>query len=142
VVDCEPEVRAATATVYVLQNKKKAGNFIRAEITSLNYFKCYVENLPKDGPGCPGWWLFQVAWDYFVQQQQVAITGIRGDWTFGDNLATVNRLTAGNQMTLEEASRQTWTYQQASRRGFTRYHHLDSDGSPGNYVEVQVVFLQ
>lgn len=140
-VDCEPEVQTAASTLYILQNKKKQQNFIRAEITSMGYFKLYVENQPKDGTGCPGWWLFQVALDYFVREQQFAIKGVRGDWTFGDNLATVNRLTAGNQMTLEEASRQTWTYRQASQNGFTRYHYLDSDGSSGNYTEVQVVFL-
>jgi hypothetical protein len=67
--------------------------------------------------------------------------GFRGDWTFGDNLDTVNRLTAGNQMTLEDASKQTWTYQQARQRGFPHYQYLYSDGSPGNYTEVQVVFL-
>jgi hypothetical protein len=127
--------------VYILRNKKRPRNFILAEITSMGYFKCYVENRPKDGTGCPGWWLFQVALDYFVREQQVTINGARGDWTSGDNLATVNRLTAGGQMTLEEASRQTWTYQQASQRGYTRYHYLDSDGSPGKYTEVQVVFL-
>jgi hypothetical protein len=112
-----------------------------AEITAMGYFRSHVENLPKDKTGCPGWWLFQVAWDHFVQGGQVTIKGIRGDWTFGDNLETINRLTAGNQMTLEEASRHTWTFQQPSRRGFTRYHYLDSDGGPGNYTEVQVVFL-
>ncbi len=142
VVDCDSVVQMATATLCVLQNKRKRQNFIWAEITSLGFFKCYVENLPKDKTGCPGGWLFQVAWDYFVQEEKVAINGVRGDWTFGDNLDTVNKLTAGNQMTLEEAARHTWTYQLASQRGFTRYQYLDSDGSPDNFTDVQVVFLQ
>jgi hypothetical protein len=139
-VDCEPDVQA-TVTSYVLLNKKKNQNFIKVEITLMGYFKFLVENLPKDKTGCPGWWLFQVAWDYFVQDQKVTIKGIRGDWTFGDNLKTVNDLTAGNKMTLEEAAKQTWTYRQAKSKGLATYHYLDSDGSPGNYTEVQVVFL-
>jgi hypothetical protein len=140
-VDCEPELQAATAVVSYLRNKKKQRNFIMAEITGMGYFHFYAENLPKDKTGCPGWWLFQVAWDYFVRDQQVIIKGVRGDWTSGDNLDTVNRLTAGNQMTLEEASKQTWTYQLAQGKGFSRYQYLDAQGSPGQYTSVDVVFL-
>jgi hypothetical protein len=139
-VHCEPEVQAS-ATFFSLRNKKKSRNFIIAELTTLSYFQFYVENLRKDGTGCPGWWLFQVAWDYFVREQHVAIQGIRGDWTFGDNLDTVNRLTSSSMITLEQAAKQTWTYRQASSKGFTRYQYLDAQGSPGNYTEVQVLFL-
>jgi hypothetical protein len=76
-----------------------------------------------------------------VGDQKVTITGVRGDWTSGDNLETVNRLTPGNQMTLEEASKQTWTYRQAMIRGFTRYQYIDARGGPGQYTSVDVVFL-
>jgi hypothetical protein len=141
VIECEPDVQIATSTVYYVRNKKKPRNFLMADLTARGYFHFYVENLPKDKTGCPGWWLFQVAWDYFVQDQQVTIQGVRGDWTSGDNLDTVNRLTAGNQMTLEEASRQTWTYRQAMKKGFTRYQYIDAQGSPGRYTSVDVVFL-
>ncbi len=112
-----------------------------ADITGTGYLHFYVENLPKNKTGCPGWWLFQTAWEYFVQHQNVTIKGVRGDWTSGDNLDTVNRLTAGNQMTLEEASKQTWTYQLAKSKGFSRYQYLDAQGSPGQYTSVDVVFL-
>ncbi len=71
----------------------------------------------------------------------ITITGIRGDWTSGDNLDTVNRLTAGNKMTLEEASKHTWTYQQAMNKGLPRYHYINEQGSPGQYSSVDVVFL-
>lgn len=134
-------MQAATATVFYLRNKKKRRNFIMADLTGMGYFHCYVENLPKDRTGCPGWWLFQVAWDWFVQDQQLTIKGIRGDWTSGDNLDMVNRLTAGNSVSLEEAAKQTWTYQQAKARSFTRYQYLDAHGSPGQYTSVDVVFL-
>ena len=73
--------------------------------------------------------------------RRVVITGIRGDWTTGDNLDTVNRLTAGNRMTLEDTAKQTWTYHQASSRGFKRYHYLDAQGGPGRCSSVDVVFL-
>ena len=141
VVDCEPVLLAATANVYYLQNKKKKRNFIMADITGTGYFHFFAENLPKDRTGCPGSWLFDVAWDYFVQDQKVAIEGLRGDWTSGDNLDTVNRLTTGNGMSLEEASKRTGTYQQALKRGFTVYGYIDAQGGPGQYTSVDVVFL-
>ena len=141
VVGCEPDVQAATSTVYYLRNKRKKRNFIMADITAMGYFHFYVENLPKDGTGCPGWWLFQVAWDYFRREQNLSIQGVRGDWTSGDNLDTVNRLTTANRMTLEEASKHTWTCQQAMSKGFTRYQYIDAQGGPGQYTSVDVVFL-
>src|SRR4051812_25510467 len=99
-----------TATVYFLQNKRKKRNFIFATVTGKRYLHFHAENLPKGKTGCLGSWLFEAAWDFFTQDQQIMIHGIRGDWIFGDNLDTVNKLTAGNRMTLEEASKQTWTY--------------------------------
>jgi hypothetical protein len=141
VVDCQPVVQAASATVYYLQNGRKKRNFIMADLTGMGYFHFYVENLPKDKTGCPGWWLLELAWDFFVQDQQATITGVRGDWTSGDNLDTVNQLTAGNKLSLEEASRHTWTYQRAMNKGFTRYQYIDAHGGPGQYTSVDVVFL-
>jgi hypothetical protein len=128
VVDCEPELQIASSTVYYLRNRKKRRNF-------------YVENIPKDKTGCSGSWLFRVAWDYFVQDQKVAIKGVRGDWTSGDNLDIVNRLTAGGRTTLEQASKQTWTYQLAKSKGFSRFQCINTQGSPGQYKSVDVVFL-
>jgi hypothetical protein len=129
--------------VFTLVNKKKQpGNFITAEVTKMGYFKFTVENEPKDSMGCRGWWLFEVAWDFWVNNQKTTIKGIRGDWTYGDNLRTINDLTAGGRMTIEEAARHTWTYQQAMAKGFTTYQEIDPPvGSPGNYTDVQVVFL-
>jgi hypothetical protein len=141
-IDCEPNVRVARKDYYDLRNSKKIRNFITAEITGKSYFKFYVENLPKTQPqtGCPGQWLFQVAWDHFVSEG-VNILGVRGEWSFGDNLDEVNRLTANNAMKLDDAARLTWTGQRAKKKGFTRITILDTDGSPGNYVSVDVVFL-
>jgi hypothetical protein len=139
---CDPELRAATSTYYDLRNKKKSRNFITAEVTAKGYFKFYVENPPKTTPqtGCPGRWLFRAAWDHFVAEG-VRILGVRGDWTFGDNLDEFNRLTANGATGLEDAARSTWTGQRAAEVGFTTVAILDTDGSPGNYVSVDVVFL-
>jgi hypothetical protein len=141
VVDCEPELQIASSTVYYLRNRKKRRNFIMADITAAGYLHFYVENIPKDKTGCSGSWLFRVAWDYFVQDQKVAIKGVRGDWTSGDNLDIVNRLTAGGRTTLEQASKQTWTYQLAKSKGFSRFQCINTQGSPGQYKSVDVVFL-
>jgi hypothetical protein len=141
-VGCEPELRVATTRHYDLRNKSKTRNFIAAEITAKGYFKFYVENLPKTAPrtGCPGWWLFQVAWDHFAAEG-VAVLGVRGEWTFGDNLTEVNRLTANNAMKLEDAAKLTWTGARAKDKGFRTVLVLDKDGTPGNYLSVDVVFL-
>ena len=141
-VDCDPEIKLTTNASFYLQNKKKVKNLIQADLTGKGYFHFYVENLPKDRTGCPGWWLFNVAWDYFTIDNQATILGVRGDWTFGDNLDTVNRLTTNHQMTLEDAAKKTWTYEQARKRGYSVFQLIDVDGPPGNYKEVQVVFLQ
>ncbi|MBY0459075.1 MAG: hypothetical protein K2V38_17200 [Gemmataceae bacterium] len=141
-VDCDPELRLATPTVFDLRNRKKARNFIAAEITATGYFKFFVENLPKTTPrtGCPGWWLFQAAWDHFLSMG-VTVLGVRGEWTFGDNLDMVNRLTANSAMSLEDAARLTWTGLRAQEKGFSTVSIIDQDGSPGNYLSIDVVFL-
>ncbi len=140
-VGCEPEVRASAPDLFYLRNKRKQRNYIFARITLAGHFHFLVENLPKDGAGCAGSWLFEIAWDHFVRAQKVVIRGVRGDWTGGDNLDTVNRLTAGGTMTLEEASKRTWTYRQAAGKGFGRCQVLDAQGAPGQYSSVDVVFL-
>jgi hypothetical protein len=141
-VDCDAELRVATRNYYDLRNRKKLRNFIVAEITAKSYFKFYVENLPRTTPrgGCPGQWLFQAAWNHFVAEG-IPILGIRGDWTFGDNLDAVNQLTANNATKLEDGAKLTWTGLRAKDKGFTKVTLLDQDGSPGNYVSVDVVFL-
>lgn len=141
VVDCDPEVRAATPTYLDLRNRKKVNNFITAEVTGTGYLKYFVRNEPKDGMGCPGRWLFELAWEHFAITHQTAIQGIRGEWSFGDNWTTVNALTQNNQMSLEEAAKHTWAYARARSKGFTTVQVLDTDGTPGNWVSVDVVFL-
>jgi hypothetical protein len=142
-IDCEPVTHASTKVHYDLRNNRKTRNFITAEITARNYFKFYVENLPKTQPqtGCPGRWLFEVAWDHFLSEG-INILGIRGEWSFGDNLEEVNRLTANNALKLEDAAMLTWTGLRAGDKGFINVLILDADGSPGSYVSVDVLFLR
>src|SRR5579862_2421114 len=119
VVGCEPELVIASATHYRLNNKKKRRNAIFAFVNPhTNYFSYLVENLPKDGMGCPGRWLVHRALDHFGQCG-VSITAIRGEWSSGDNLDMVNRLTSGNQRTIEEAALQTWAADRAREYGMT-----------------------
>jgi hypothetical protein len=141
VVRCEPELVAASATVYALTNRKKLGNSILAEVNlTTNYFGYHVENLPKDAMGCPGRWLVHLAWDHF-RQCGVSIVAIRGDWSFGDNLDVVNLLTHGNQRTIEEAALQTWAADRAREFGFNAVTLLACAGVPGQYRSVDVLFI-
>ena len=116
---CEPEFPAPpTSTLYYARNRKRPmTNFIRAEITALGYFLYHVENTPDDGLGCPGPWLFEIAWTHFVQNG-VRINGIRGSWTFGTNLMTVNDLTKNNQMPLPDAAKRTWAFVRTDRYSY------------------------
>jgi hypothetical protein len=139
-VACEAEVIVATSRFFDLRNRKKARNFIQAEMTAPGYLSYYVENLPKDNTGCPGRWLFDLAWEHFFQRN-VIVKGIRGEWSFADNLAMVNLHTAGNQVSVEEAAKHTWAYQRAISKGFATLLVLDADGSPGNYRSVDVLFV-
>ena len=97
-------------------------------------------NLPDDSLGCPGSWLFDAAWAHF-SLVGVQIQGIRGSWTFGSNLESVNDLTKNNKLSLHDAAEHTWAFAQASSKGFGNVQVLDSDGTPGNYTSVDVVFL-
>jgi len=140
VTNCELDVRAATSSAF-LQNKKKVGNLIQARInTATGVFGYYVQNVPKDGTGCPGRWLVRSAWEHFCQFGR-SIVAIRGEWIAGDNLDVVNRLTHGNQRTIEEAALQTWSAERAREFGFPRVTLLDSAGVPGRYQSVDVLFL-
>src|SRR5437764_14220263 len=66
-------------------------------------------------------------------------TAIQGNWTYGGNLTTVNRLTAAGVMSLEEAARQGPTGRYAATWGFQRVQILPlTAGTPGKYLRVHV----
>jgi hypothetical protein len=140
VVGCDPILWAADAAHYLVRNRHKLGNYIMASVApTTRYFEYDVQNIPKDGSGCPGHWLVRLAWEHF-QRQGHAIAGIRGDWTFGDNLMRVNHLTAGSRHTLEEAALQTWAADRAREFGMPTVAVLAFAGSPGRYQSVDVLF--
>src|SRR4051812_5682416 len=84
-VDCESVIETATTTEFLLKNQKKAHNFIWGELVGGGQLSFIVENLPKDGTGCPGRWMFEVMMQHFGS----SVTAIQGNWTYGDNLAAV-----------------------------------------------------
>ncbi|HKI37175.1 MAG TPA: hypothetical protein VKA46_35300 [Gemmataceae bacterium] len=140
VVACEPDIQAATSTVFLLRNRRKPGNFIMASVgVQTGNFSYHVQNLPKDGTGCPGRWLVQLAWEHFLRQG-CAIAGIRGEWIFGDNLDQVNALTQRGGMSVEDAARQTWSAARAAERGMRTLAVLAADGTPGQYRSIDVLF--
>jgi hypothetical protein len=137
VVGCDPEVKAATTGEFLLKNRRKEQNFIWGEVDHAGQVSFIVENLPKDGTGCPGRWMFNVLMEHFG----AGVTAIQGNWTYGDNLHTVNHLTAGAAMTLEEAAKQGPTGRYAISWGYTTVEVLpQTNGTPGKYTQVYVLF--
>jgi hypothetical protein len=135
VTACQPTVVAATPTEYVLQNPLKSQNFVWGELVGAGELTFVVENLPKDGTGCPGWWLFEQVIRHFG----AAVRAIQGNWTYGDNLAAVNALTAAGQ-TVRQAALQTKTGQYASGYNFTVVQLIQAVGVPGAFTEIRVLF--
>ncbi len=65
--------------------------------------------------------------------------GILGAWSYGDNLAEFNKLTAARK-SLEEAALGTWTGQQSIAAGYARVTVRSVIGTPGAYTKVDVLF--
>ncbi|UPT75926.1 MAG: hypothetical protein M0D55_09800 [Elusimicrobiota bacterium] len=76
-----------------------------------------------------------------------AVTGIKGAWVYGDNLAEFNRLTALGA-TPEEAALATWTGQRAAAAGFTKVVFSDeikarlAAEKPGAYEAMSALFVR
>jgi hypothetical protein len=136
--DCQPHLRKATATEFEMVNPRKQSNFIIGELIggSVTFI---VENLPKDGTGCPGRWLF----DYMMSHFGSTVIAIQGTWVgaASDNLAELNRLTAAG-VVLEEAAKHTWTGKRATDWLFTQVQVTRAIGSPGIYSQVLVLFTR
>jgi hypothetical protein len=136
--NCDPEEVVATATGFALKNRLKGGNFIWGELSATGELEFVVENLPKDRTGCPGWWMFERMLVYFG----VSVTAIKGSWTYGDNLLTVNTLTSGGGTTIAEAAFQGPTGQYALANGFVNVHVVQEVGVPGAYSTIIVRFTK
>jgi hypothetical protein len=136
-----PQINVATSKEFELVNPCKESNFIMGSVLNSELI-FVVENIPKTTPttGCPGWWMFALMMDHF-QIIGTAISAVVGSWTYGDNLAAINRLTGGfNPLSLEEAAKRTKTGEYAASRQFTRVSVVSSTGTPGNYTQVRVLF--
>lgn len=112
---CSPEIKKATASEFELLSRSKPSNFLIGEIVAGGQVSFIVENLPKDGTGCPGKWMFDQMMGHFGS----SVTGVQGFWTgpLSDNLKVVNTLTATG-MPLEAAAKQTWTGKRATKWGY------------------------
>ena len=134
---CSPEVRKATATEFELVNPSKQSNFILGELVSGGQVSFIVENLPKDGTGCPGKWMFNQMMTHFGS----SVTAVQGYWIgpLSDNLKEVNSLTAAG-ISLEAAAQGTWTGKRAADWGYTQVQVLSIMGTPGNYRKAHVLF--
>jgi hypothetical protein len=135
-INCDPEVAVATVTGFALKNRLKGQNFIWGELSATGELEFVVENLPKDRTGCPGWWMFEKMMEHFG----ASVTAIKGSWTYGDNLDTVNRLTSGGAMMVTEAAFQGPTGQYALAHGYVNVHVVQEVGVPGAYSSVVVLF--
>ncbi len=147
--NCDAEVTTATNTEFELHNNNKSQNFITGEVNATGELSFWVENLPADGTGCPGWWMFDQMMEHF-QKKGTSISAVAGYWVYGDNLQTVNKLTAGNALTLEEAAKRTKTGGYATTWQYTNVEvvyptpgnptSLGTIGTQGNYSKVYVRF--
>ena len=135
--NCCPEVRKATATEFELVNPSKQSNFILGELVSGGQVSFIIENLPKDGTGCPGKWMFDQMMTHFGS----SVTAVQGFWIgpLSDNLKQLNSLTAGG-MSLEVAAKGTWTGKRAADWGYPQVQVQSTMGTPGNYSKVHVLF--
>ena len=137
VVNCDPVIVNATISEFLLTNQTKPQNYVYGELVHGGQLSFLIENLPKDGKGCPGRWMFAVMMQHFG----IGVTAIQGNWTYGSNLATVNQLTASGAITLQDAAKQGPTGKYAPAWGFNQVQLMASTiGIPGNYTRVHVLF--
>ncbi len=132
---CSPIV-VASNNEFLLRNQLKQTNFIWGELDGGGQLDFIVENLPKDGTGCPGYWMFDEMMGHFGP----AVIAIHGNWTYGDNLTIVNALMAGGSMTLESAALQTITGRYAKRYNYGNVRVISESNAAGKYLAVQVLF--
>ncbi len=80
-----------------------------------------------------------VLFEAMIQRFGTNARGVMGCWTYGNNLARFNQLTAQG-MPLEQAAAATWTGSQAIRLGFTTVVVVTAQGMPGAYTKVLAEF--
>ena len=135
---CRPSVVLATGTEFLLRNAIKENNFIIGELVHGGELQFVIENLPKDGGGCPGKWMFAQMMKHFGD----AVTGIQGNWTYGDNLATINRLTSGSAVPLDQVAFLGPTGKYALAHQYVHVRIMQATGTDGAYTHVRVLFTK
>jgi hypothetical protein len=150
-VDCEPEVKIASATEFYLVSPKKSNNAIYGIVTNgVLDFAVYNEPITHPQTGCPGRWMFEQLWAHF-QAMSTPITEIGGNWSStSTHLLKANQETTGGAKTLEDAAKLTNTGLHADAVGYKKVRVLYPDpanpsgvgtkGTPGNYTSVNVRF--
>lgn len=107
---------------------------IYGDLNNEDMIEFFIEAGPEANPR--GKVLFKEMINHFGDTAK----GVVGSWTYGDNLAAFNRLTAQG-VSLEEAAAQTWTGMQATRNGFMKVKVI-AEGAPGAYTRVLAKFTR
>lgn len=107
---------------------------IYGDLNNEGMIEFFIEAGPEANPR--GHVLFKAMIDHFGD----AASGVVGAWTYGENLAVFNRLTAQG-LSLEVAAAQTWTGGQAVRNGFTKVE-VTAEGALGAYTRVLARFTR
>ena len=89
------------------------------------------------GSSIPGREMFAQMMNHFGSN----VNAVRGNWSYGDNLGMVNRLTSAG-VPLEEAVLKTWTAGQSALYGFTNAAIQTIKGIPGAYTKLGVLFTR
>ena len=132
---CDAKIVIGRDFEFFLRNRLKVSNFIWGSLDDGDELSFLVDNRPKDGTGCPGWWMFGQMMSHFGDR----VTAIHGDWSYGNNLASVNQLT-GSGVSLQAAAARTPTGRYAAAHGFRRIAVVTSRGTTGAYTSVHVRF--
>jgi hypothetical protein len=146
---CDANIIIGRTNDFELRNNKKSQNFIIGEVNTAGELSFWIENLPSDGSGCPGWWMFDQMMNHF-QTIGTTISVVLGYWVYGANLAIVNKLTAGDAIPLEDAVKQTKTSGYARTWNYTNIEvvypipgdpkNLGTIGTQGCYTKIYVRF--
>jgi hypothetical protein len=107
---------------------------IYGDLNTEDMIEFFIEAGPQANPR--GNVLFKEMIDHFGDTAK----GVVGSWTYGDNLAAFNQLTAQG-LSLEEAATKTWTGTQAARNGFTKVE-VTAEGTPGACTRVLAKFTR
>ena len=129
-----PNAKAGRRLPFEMRASADGSKGIYGDLSNEDMIEFFIEAGPQANPR--GNVLFKEMINHFGDTAK----GVVGSWTYADNLAAFNRLTAQG-MSLEEAAAQTWTGMQAARNGFTNVEVI-AEGAPGAYTRVLAKFTR